>query len=386
MAWLRCCVAFSIVCIGLGGCEGHSRKKPDPTKGVVTGIVLCADTGKPARLAVVTLTAAPDENETFKQDDPLPVSERVDTDLEGKFRMEAVEPGDYYAFATLDGYLDPKFGIDFARIEDLTNDRERILEAQRQWKQQLVPVTVSARRASEITIQITRAAEIDGTVHYDDGSPAIGLNFLLFRKTPEDRWTGVGTSLFSRPAVPVFSDSYGHYHITSLPAGEYIVCTTVPDYSSEVGLRVCLGGTFRTRNAKTLTVGAGEIVRDADITVPLTGVFAVAGTVTAISDGHPLRSGTVRLLFADDKEKALECVLNSDGSFEFPYVPQDKYILQVTGVEEKEQRAEDSAESESDPKKTHHYADKEIPLTVHSDMKYVDVGLSEVSSKKTETK
>jgi hypothetical protein len=50
------------------------------------------------------------------------------TDLEGRFRLEAVEPGHYYAFATLEGYLDPMRGLDFARIEALTNDQERNLD------------------------------------------------------------------------------------------------------------------------------------------------------------------------------------------------------------------------------------------------------------------
>ena len=59
---------------------------------------------------------------------PLPALESADTDLDGRFRMEAVEPGHYYAFATLEGYLDPERGVDFNKLEGMENDHERGLK------------------------------------------------------------------------------------------------------------------------------------------------------------------------------------------------------------------------------------------------------------------
>jgi hypothetical protein len=46
-----------IACLLLAGCNKFQRKQPDPTKGVVTGVVLCADTGKPARNLALPVAA-----------------------------------------------------------------------------------------------------------------------------------------------------------------------------------------------------------------------------------------------------------------------------------------------------------------------------------------
>jgi hypothetical protein len=132
-----------VVCLGLSGCGGrHRPKKPDPTKGTVTGVVICDDTGKPARFATVTLTAAISKDDKSGDNGPLPAIESADTDLDGRFRMEAVEPGRYYAFATLEGYLDPARGIDFAKLEGMANDHDRSLEAIHEWRDQMVEVRV----------------------------------------------------------------------------------------------------------------------------------------------------------------------------------------------------------------------------------------------------
>jgi hypothetical protein len=90
---LRWLSILSIACLLVVGCNKFQRKKPDPTKGVVAGIVLCADTGKPARFATVILSSAPKNGEKNDQGDPLPATEFAVTDLDGRFRMEAVQPG-----------------------------------------------------------------------------------------------------------------------------------------------------------------------------------------------------------------------------------------------------------------------------------------------------
>jgi hypothetical protein len=47
------------------------------------------------------------------------------------------------------------------------------------------------------------------------------------------------------------------------------------------------------------------------------GLHGVAGNVAALADGHALCRGTVRLLYADDREKARESLIMEDGSFSF---------------------------------------------------------------------
>ena len=63
MKILRWLPVLFFACLCVDGCGSrHPPKKPDPTKGTVTGVVICEDTGKPARFATVTLTAAPAED------------------------------------------------------------------------------------------------------------------------------------------------------------------------------------------------------------------------------------------------------------------------------------------------------------------------------------
>lgn len=368
-------------CMLLSGCNKYQRKKPDATKGVVSGIVLCADTGKPARFATVALTAAPKEGEKSDQGDPLPAAEITVTDLEGRFRMEAVEPGRYYAFATLDGYLDPTFALDPDKLKSMGTDRERHLYSIQQWKDNLVEVTVGVKRTAEISIEIQRAAEISGTVTFDDGSPAIGMRFELFRKTVKGDWTGVGLALMDTWTIHATSDSHGRYLLTNLPAGEYRVCTLMPTDSEQAASRVCLGNVYRRKDAKSVKVAAGENAAGTDIEVPLSGLHRVSGTVTALADGHALAKGTVRLLYADDRETARESDLDDNGDFAFDYVPDGKYILVVSGAvdEEKKDVGTSKGEGQGETLQTvpvRIYAGKEMPVTVMSDVENLTVPLS----------
>jgi hypothetical protein len=367
---------FSIIlpaCLVLAGCNKFQHKKPDPTKGVVTGVVLCADTGKPARFATVALTAAPQTGEKNDQGDPLPEAEITVTDLEGRFRMEAVEPGRYYAFATLDGYLDPAFGLDPDKLQSLATDRDRHIYSIKQWKDNLVEVTVSVHRAAEISISIRRAAEISGNVTFDDGSPAIGMRFELSRKAPTGDWIGVGLPLMDAWTIQATSDSHGHYSVTNLPAGEYKVCTLMPTDSEQAASQVCLGNVYRRKDAKSVKVVAGENAAGTDIEIPLSGLHKISGSVSALADAHPIAHGTVRMLYADDREPARQTDLDENGDFEFDYVPDGKYILTVSGAHDEEKKDAGPANGGGQSQTTQSaptviYADKEMPINVMNDL------------------
>ena len=389
MARLRRMWILSLACLLLAGCE-NKPKKPDATKGAVAGIVLCADTGKPARFATVTLSAAPKTNaktdanktdESSDQGNPLPATETAVTDLDGRFRIEAVKPGRYYAFATQEGYLDPLSGLDFGRLSGLGSDKERNLDAVDQWKDHLVELTASVHRTTEISLRMERAAEIGGTVTYDDGSPAIGMHFQLLRKSGKSGLTEVGLALFDGWSTRAVSDSHGHFSVANLPAGEFAVCALMPSDSQDSAARVCLGNTFRKKDAATVKVQAGETASGADIAIPLSGLHTVAGTVTALADGHALGHGTVRLLYADDREKARETSILDDGSFALQYVAEGKYILQVSGAQDAEQKAaepgsDNSQAAAAKPSPVGRYMDKEIPLVVLGDMDDVQMPLA----------
>jgi hypothetical protein len=372
----------------LAGCDKRAAK-PDPTKGAVSGIVICADTGKPARFATVDLTPVPVKHADLSDQPPLSPVAAIDTGLDGRFRMEAIPAGDYYAFATLDGYLDPERGIDFGQVTAKGTTSEQEQDAIEQWKDQLVEVKVAVRRVSEITIALHRAAGIEGTVSYDDGSPAIGMHFQLFRKNAKKEWRLVGLPLLSSWTIDTTSDSHGHYAVDDLEPGEYIVCAMMPVDSEDVAPHVCLGNTVRRKDAATVKVSDAETARGADIVIPLSGMHTVAGRVEAAADGHPPSQATVSLLYADDHEPARKMAMDKDGSFSFEYVAEDNYILRVSDAEDAPEDSGGSDPGDAGSKSetaqiARHYLNKDIPLHLQSDMNDIDVPLTDKAAAKAQ--
>jgi len=377
--WLFALTAACLVC---AGCRDVPKaKKPDPTKGRVTGIVICADTGKPARFANVTLSAYPKTDDKPDQDSALPETERAMTGLDGRFTIEAVEPGRYFAIATLEGYLDPKVSVDLSRLGDKATGQQRILDAIDQWKDHMVEVTVTVNITSDIAMRVERGAEIEGTIKYDDGSPAIGVWVQLFHKTAKNAWMEAGGATGS--AYAPTSDGHGRFSLANMPAGEYIACVLLPAESEDITLHTCFPSAFRKKDAETIKVSPGQVENGVDIVIPLSGLQTVAGHVSGILGGHVPDQATVRLLYADDREPARETKSLDEGSFSFPYVPEGKYILQVSGAEDVEQKRvktnpDGSVQVETVPNSARRYADKELPITVEDDMDEMQITLSPV--------
>ena len=161
----------------------------------------------------------------------------------------------------------------------------------------------------------------------------------------------------------------------------------LPLDAQESAPRICLGNTYRDKETKTVKVQAGEIATGADIVIPLSGLHTVAGTVTALVDGHALKNSSVLLLYADDREKAREMKTLEDGSFSFADLPEGSYILQVTGAQDAEQKSSDagSGNAGSETPKvgtTRLYSDKELPITVQADINDVKIQLDAVPPEK----
>ena len=367
MSQLRLLWLVVLACMVVSGCDRTRRKKPDPTKGSVSGTVICSDTDKPARFATVTLVEIPRKDE---KTDRSAAVERSITDLNGQFDLEAVEPGRYYAFADLAGYLSPEMSLDFERVKAISGDHAQLLDSIQQWKSHLVEVTVRVQRASSITIPIDRAAEIHGTVTYDDGTPAIGMHFMALRRSDKDGWSKVGLRLLGEWSLEDVSDSRGRYSIVGLPAGEYIVCALLPVDDEDTATTVCLGNTMRPMSASPVKVETGEVVSGQDIVIPLTGMHTVSGTVTVLVDGHSPSRALVHLLYADDRKQMRKTSIDEDGSFSFSFVPEGHYILEVTSAADKPETDSDG-KGVADPSAAHAerlYADKTIPLNVLGDL------------------
>ncbi len=362
---------ISILLVPLAGCSRHPINKPDETKGSVSGIVICADTGKPARFAKVSLTSAVN-GKSQKGDEPLPSDVGIMTGIDGRFRIEAVRPGRYYAYATLPGYVNPEKGIDLAHIMSVNHDEiTQRAAAIKAWKAHLVEVDAVAGRNDEITITIDRAAEISGTVTYDDGSPAIGVHFQLLRKTEKNGFSTVGFRFFNNWSIATESDSHGHYLLTDLPAGEFTVCAMLPADNEDAAPHFCLGDVYRIKDAKTFKLSEGEVVPGVDIVIPLGGLHSISGHLEALADGHAINNATVRLLNADDHSVAVGTTTDEDGDFWFDEVPEGSYILEVsnaTGQITAQPAAQSAQDNQANSSTACAYADKDLPVNLKDDV------------------
>jgi hypothetical protein len=381
----RLILLSSAVCLMMYDCGPSSRfapRKPDPTKGTVTGTVICADTGKPARFAMVELLPGPNS----PKGEGAPVEEIAETDLEGKFKIEAVTPGDYFVFATLDGYLNPIYGIDFDRVSPDGDDNKQTADVIEQWKDHMTQIAVSAHSAADLNLQIERGVEVAGTVSYDDGSPAIGMRFAVYRKKGGGGLSAVGLSSDRGFALEERSDARGRFAVTNLPTGEYVVCALLPGDNQAGSPHVCLGNVFRKRDAGTVTASSGETVNGADIVIPLKAIHSVAGSlVRAMTDQAPSKA-TLHLLYADDREEAIAVDMFSDGSFLFPFVPLGSYVLKVTDASYIEMTTTSvpggSSESAAQAK-VHALAGREMMITVDGDVNDTKIPLVDAPADKS---
>jgi hypothetical protein len=99
------------------------QSTPAAVGGTVTGHVTCGDTQRPARFATVVLFSVPAEISQPAKLDAPPNNTRYmeafkaytamtlmqsQTDVDGNFFAGGVAPGDYYVFASVSGYVQPK--------------------------------------------------------------------------------------------------------------------------------------------------------------------------------------------------------------------------------------------------------------------------------------
>ncbi|MGA8089610.1 MAG: carboxypeptidase regulatory-like domain-containing protein [Terracidiphilus sp.] len=373
----------SALCLTMYDCGPSSRfapRKPDATKGTVTGTVFCTDTGKPARFAAVTLLLDP----SGPKESTSSELETTETDLDGRFKIEAVAPGRYFAFATLEGYLDPEYGLEFEALGRDADGSEKMSDVVDQWKEHMVEISVRAQQATDVSIEIERGAEIAGRVSYDDGPPAIGIRFAFYRHNAKSGWSLVGPLREGSFTLQETSDSHGRFAIPNLPAGEYIVCAVIPGDAQASSPQICLGNVFRKRDARSISVGAGDAVNGADILIPLRAIHSIAGSLVQVATDQPPIQAKLSLLYSDDREVAMSTPAFSDGTFLFPFVPEGTYILQVSDANYTEPPAPaGSTESgASPPAKVHQFANREVAVTVDGDVKDLAVGMVETTPQK----
>jgi hypothetical protein len=310
--------------------------------GRLVGHVYCSDTnGRPARLAKVWLRPAPDKTakpfgELYSESSVL--HDTVTTDMNGTFIVPTLNPGSYYVFVDYPGYQNP--ALQFTN-DDLESPTSKLIE---DMDLKIPRVTINTGLTANIVIQLQRGAAVNGSLRYDDGSPAISATVQVLQRQQDGSWrTSFGDT------VRATTDDLGKYRISGMGPGKYVIKYTMrfviheeqyafPEgqtpapifIGAERTFDIYSGGAFRQKDAEIIELKSGA-VNNADTVIPLAKLHPLTGRVTALSDGHLLNGGSAELLYADDGTKVGDAPVLRDGIFRFALVPEGQYILRVQG-------------------------------------------------------
>lgn len=317
-----------------------------PSTGTVTGRVLCADTHLPARMASVVLQPIVDLTSPVLKPDgkdskPEPNTTIIQTFLDGSFTIPDVRPGNYYVISEKLGYLSPLAQLSRDDLNHPTEATAKLMATL------LTPVSVAANRTSNAEVHLIKGATIAGVIRFDDGTPDSSAGISLLHKDKSGKWTGFRTKLLATSFTPNTTDDQGHFRITGLPAGEYLLKTSLEldevivnhifgenggtSYNTRYSLDIYSGNAMRQRDAKPIKVAEGEESTLNDIEVPLTRLHAISGTVLEGATGRTVNAATLSIRYPDDDTELVSTkVGKDDNAFHFLYVPEGEYTLKVT--------------------------------------------------------
>jgi hypothetical protein len=213
-------------------------------------------------------------------------------------------------------------------------------------------VHVAADHQSTANVTIERGAAISGVISWDDGSPVTGAIFAVTpakgdTKPPSQFNMLAMASLLNALSI---SDDLGHYRISGLASGDYIVTATLrTGGQSGLGAGMNLAkamavtpmivyapSALHKADAKPLTLTAGEDLRDQAMTLNLAGLHSVSGTIVSAEDHHGINQATVRLQDATDKEFVRSASVDAAGNFTVTFLPPGTYTMKVSDAEDNE--------------------------------------------------
>lgn len=303
---------------------------PQQTSGYpVTGRMVCGDTQKAARFAQVTLIPATTGNGGGRR-----LAAR--TDLDGNFLVPNAPIGDYYVTGSLPGYVNQS-----ALIQNTLNNGSDTSALAG------IPlVHVTAGGASTL-LSLSRGGILAGSVTWDDGTPAAGVNVSAQPATTSNSTGaaqlnqgfrgGPGNAFFGTGAGAQ-TDDRGRFRLAGLAPGSYYLRANIQApapqrpgdtaFARTLSLSVYAPNKVRRSDATPITLTSGEERADLAVTIGLAAMHTVSGAVS--SSAAPVRSGNATLTDQTDSSLSRNVRLSSDGSFTIPYVPAGTYTLQVT--------------------------------------------------------
>jgi len=259
---------------------------PAPQKCTLEGTVVSATTGTPLKKVSITLEGGKTDLTAI-------------TTVEGKFKFENLDPGDYTMKAERVGYLYPSEAALTLQPGEMTKD-----------------------------LKLTPQAVISGRVVDEDGDPVLGVRVAYIR------WTTAGDKKFKLEEDMQDVNGEGGFTITGLSSGNYYL-QAIPDRlndkprSGEDFAITFYPNSFDLTGAGTLTVAPGGEVRNLEIRMRKASKFRVRGKV-AIPPGAAGVPGELELVSQDSAEMNegwSESTAINGGEFQFDAVLPGSYIL-----------------------------------------------------------
>jgi hypothetical protein len=303
---------------------------------LVTGKVMCSDTQRPARFAMVMLIGT--EQVSAQPRGGMNFGRRLNarTDLDGNFAVQA-EAGDYYVTAMDTGYASTVAEI-AARLPSGATEAEMLAA--------IPQVHVADGSGGTVNLTIDRGAVISGKLQWDDGSPATGVSVNVMSSSMMT--SGNGLSDVSRVVMQLGggfngggfqnSDDRGEFRVSGLAPGSYLVRATVMTPSVEqprrgsgqpmTAVTFYAPGKIRRSEAQTITLKSGEERDDVVFALNLAGLHTVSGQVGA-TGSETVASGFVRVADTQDSSFSRQAMIQPDGSFALQWIPPGSYTLSV---------------------------------------------------------
>ena len=194
---LLCCLAAVMFPLASAFAQDEVEvPAPDnkPSRSVVHGRVIFADSEQPLRRATVRL------RKELNRD----VLKRTISGRRGEFSFQGIAEGTYYIEVDARGIVAPTNGISFTDMGFSIEESGVTL------------VTVDGTNDVKTEIRAIRGGALSGRVSYSDGEPATRARIVLYRQQ------GQNPVLFFTDKA-VLTDDRGVYRIEGLPSGKYVV-------------------------------------------------------------------------------------------------------------------------------------------------------------------
>jgi len=315
---------MTTVAVGAVSVLAASSARAEATGATIRGRIVAADTGQPLRRAKI-IVSSPESNTTNNRN--------ATTDADGRYILTDVPAGKYKLSVVRSGYLPLQYG------------QRRPLETPR-----LLDLHAGAS-IEHADFALQRMAVIGGQITDERGEPVADALVLVMRSVYMDG----RRQLAAQPSAAGFNvrtDETGHYRVSALVPGSYVVMATTratwtvhkPGGDTVMGFApTFFPGTSDPAQARALTVGYAEQKSDVSFTLGPVPAVRVSGTALD-SRGQPLAGRRVGLNRVLRGAPAIggapgggggfdvaNATVAADGTFVMPYVLPGEYKLQARG-------------------------------------------------------